>query len=90
MKMFSVYDSKAESFDRPFFLRTKGEALRGWIDVVNDPSTQFNKHSADFTLFELGEFDQTTGHVMLHEAKISLGTALEHKRQQTTTMEVVQ
>lgn len=80
IKMFVVYDSKAEAYDKPFCLRSKGEALRGWQDVVNDGQSAISAHPGDFTLFEIGEFDLMCGELKVHEAKISLGTGLEHKR----------
>jgi len=79
-KMYTVYDSKAEAFLVPFFMRTKGEALRAWQQAVNDEQTQFSKYPSDFTLFEIGEYDDSTGTVVMHEAKISLGSALEFKK----------
>lgn len=79
-KMFVVYDSKAEAYNSPFFLKSRGEALRGWSDTVNDPQTMFYKHPSDFTLFEMGEFDENTGEIRIYEAKASLGTALEFKK----------
>lgn len=78
-KMFSVFDSKVGSFARPFFMSSKGEALRAWQDLVNDPQTQFCKHAADFTLFILGEFDDITASYTPLTAPESLGCALEYK-----------
>lgn len=85
LKIFCVFDSVAGAYLQPFFMQSKGEALRGWIDVVNDPKTSFNKHPADYTLFELGEYDSLTGSIVTHEVKISLGTALEHQRKNAVT-----
>lgn len=84
LKMFSVYDSKLEAYMQPFFAQTKGHALRLWSDNVNDPSTNnpWFKHPADFTLFEIGEFDDNTGRVKQYEVNSSLGTALEFKKEE--------
>lgn len=79
-KIFSVYDSKVGAYAQPFFMRSKGEALRGWEDVVNDPSTNFYKHPEDYTLFELGEYDELSGRIENHSTPESLGVALEFKR----------
>lgn len=79
-KMFSVYDCKAEAYLPPFFMRSTGEALRGFIEIVNDASHAFSRHPGDYTLFELGEFEDTTGQFELFNVKKNLGTALEHKR----------
>lgn len=80
-KLFTVYDSKTESYGVPFCMITKGEALRGFADVANDPQTQICKYPADFTLFELGEFNEQNADFHIHEAKINLGTANEFKKE---------
>lgn len=80
IKMFCVYDSKVEMFLQPFFMLARGEALRAWESTVNDPQTQFSRFPSDFTLFEIGEYDQATGSCEMWKAKVSLGTALEFKK----------
>lgn len=79
LKVYTVYDSKVEEFMTPFFMRAKGEALRAWIATVNDPKTTICLHPADFTLFEIGEFDGAKGNLTMYDSKVSLGTALEFK-----------
>lgn len=80
LKMYAVYDSKVETYAQPFFLPTNGAAIRSWIGAVNDETTMFAKHPEDYTLFELGEYDDETGKTEnLHTPK-SLGTALEYKK----------
>lgn len=76
LQVYSVFDAKVEAFAQPFFMRTNGEALRGWIDVCNDKSTNFNKYPSDFTLFHLGEFDEDTGFITCFKTPISLGLAI--------------
>jgi hypothetical protein len=78
-KIFSVYDDKAEAYLQPFFAGSKGLATRSITDVVNDANHQFHKYAADFTLFELGEFDDTNGNITLHDSKVNLGTLIEYK-----------
>lgn len=82
-KVFMIYDCKAESygvFPVLFFLNA-GEALREWTVAANDDKSKICMFPADFTLFEVGEFDHKTGVIKMHESKISLGTALEYKKQ---------
>lgn len=76
-KVYCVYDSKAELFHKPVFLKTHGEAMRMWIDVVNDPSSPISKHAEDYTLFELGEFDDEKGFFNNLQTPKSHGLALE-------------
>lgn len=80
MKIFCVYDSKAETYGTPFFMENKGVALRGFQDVANDSSTQICKYPEDFTLFELGSFDPLTAKFVLSSTPTSLGVAIEFKR----------
>ncbi|WNK13610.1 MAG: nonstructural protein [Microvirus sp.] len=82
MKLFTVYDSKTENYLRPFTMLTKGEAIRGFAETANDPQSQICKYPADFTLFELGEFNESTGMISLLESKINLGLALDFKNKE--------
>lgn len=76
MKILSVHDAKVNAFAQPFFMRTQAEAMRGWIEVVNDPSTQFNKHPEDFNLFLLGDFDEDTGVITPLNAPNAVASAI--------------
>lgn len=76
-KIFSVYDSKAEVFGKPFFSGTKGLALRSFTEISNDSASEIGKYPADFTLFELGEYDDSNGSFNLHSTPVSLGIAQE-------------
>lgn len=80
-KVFVVYDSKVEAYSSPFLLTTVGQAVRSWVDVVNDPQTQFAMHPEDYTLFEIAEYDDQTGLYNNLKAHISHGTALEYRRE---------
>lgn len=82
LKLFTVYDSKTETYLRPFCLLTKGEAIRGFSETSNDPQSQICKYPADFTLFELGEFDDQTATLKPYDAKINLGNGLEFKNKE--------
>jgi len=79
-KVFSIYDSKAELYMKPFHMATKGQAIRGFADLANDESTDVGKHPQDFTLFEIGEYDDERGEYTMHTTKTSLGIAIEFKR----------
>ena len=77
VKMFSVYDSKAQVYTPPFYFKAVGEAVRAFQDSVNTPGHQFNKWPGDFTLFQIGAYDDETGFVTQDQAHINLGVALE-------------
>ncbi len=78
LKVFSVYDSKAEAFIQPFYSQTTGTAVRSFEQAVQDPTHEFRKFAGDYTLFELGEFDQSTGHFTQLATHINLGLALTY------------
>lgn len=61
LKVFSVFDTKAELYRSPFYMNTVGEALRAFQDLANDPSSQVNKHPGDFQLVLIAEYDDATG-----------------------------
>jgi len=75
---FSVYDSKAEAYLRPFFAETRGLALRSFRDAANDPTAEMCVHAADYTLFEVGSFDQVKGE-FTPSVPVTLGNALTFK-----------
>jgi len=87
--VYSVHDTKVGAFAQPFFMRSRGEALRGWEDHVNDSSVMPNKHPQDFALFELASFDEDTGTFENLPAPLNLGLALQFRKapQAPTPME---
>lgn len=76
-KIFSVYDSKSEAYGMPMFLRSVAEAIRSFTDAANSSDSMLAKHPADFTLFELGEYDQLSGVLTPLNTPRSLGVLLE-------------
>lgn len=79
LRIFSVYDSKAEAFIAPFYTTTVGLALRSFESAIRDEGHLFHIHAGDYTLFELGEFDETKGTFGIHKAAINLGLASTYK-----------
>jgi len=57
---FAVLDSKAKAFLPPFFCAEVGIATRLFGDMVNEAGHQFNMHPEDYSLFEVGLFDNIT------------------------------
>lgn len=75
-KLYTVYDEKAEAFLPPFFVPQHGLALRAFKDCVNSKDHQFGKHPADYTLFYLGDWDDSDCEFDLGARK-SLGNGVE-------------
>ena len=83
LKVYSVYDSKTEAWMEPFTQLNRGSAMRLIEDMCNDSKTIFCKYPGDFTFFEIGEWDSVKGEVRMYPTKVSLGLAVEFKRQDT-------
>lgn len=78
LRAYAVYDSKAEAYLRPFFAGTRGQAVRSFSDAINDPLHEMAKHAEDYTLFEIGAFDDEKG--VLSSEVVSLGNALTFRK----------
>lgn len=76
LQVFSVFDSKAEAFIQPWYSQTLGTAIRSFEAAVNTEAHDFQKHAGDYTLFHLGEFDQTLGQFTQLPAAVNLGLAV--------------
>lgn len=79
MKIFAIYDSKAEAYHQPFFQNTVGLAIRAFTTAANDESSAFHAHSGDYSLFEIGEFDERSGKITGLSAFNNFGTALQYR-----------
>jgi len=77
LKVFTVYDSAVGAYMQPFFMQSAGQAIRAMSDTLQSTEHQFSKHPADFTLFEIGTYDEETGKLFSLPAYINLGTCLE-------------
>jgi hypothetical protein len=78
MKLFTVYDSKAEHFANPVaapsiasFTRDVGMTLK---NPPNQPSA-FHEHPHDYRLYCVGEFDEAKGILLPSDQPEYLGTA---------------
>ncbi len=74
---FAVWDAAAEAYLPPFFVSTKGQAIRSFSDAVNEAGHQFALHAKDYTLFHIGSFDQGKGVLSGVNPPDSMGNALQ-------------
>lgn len=77
LKIFTIYDSKAEAYLQPFFMKSVGEAMRAFEDAVNDDKHQFAKHIEDYTLFEVGVFDDANAEIVTLSTPKPLAKGIE-------------
>lgn len=64
LKVFAIYDHRAMDYRNPLYFKRTEEAIRSFGIAANDPSTDICKYAEDYSLAELGTYDDDTG---LHE-----------------------
>lgn len=85
-RVFTVYDSKAHAFLLPFFATTADVAIRMFAQAVNEENSNFWRYPDDFTLFEIGSYDDLEAKLMPLETPHSLGLAIQYKKAQQIDM----
>lgn len=68
----AIMDSKVGAFSPPMYFRSKGEAVRAFLDALSDTSTTLSKHPRDYQLFLLGTFDDQSGGLVATTAELLL------------------
>lgn len=59
--LVAVYDIATSTYARPFCVNHTAQAVRSFSDEVNRSDSEVGRHAADYELWELGNFDDTTG-----------------------------
>lgn len=80
--VFSVLDTKAQAFLRPFFAVNKAVAIRQFQTECQNQQSMFSQHPEDFCLFELGMWDENSGELRSLEARVSLGYATDYMKKE--------
>lgn len=79
LNIYSIFDSAAEAYTKPFYMHNDGLAIRAFQDNVNsEDQNNISNHPDQFTLFKIGTYDDKTGEITNLENK-SLGNGLEYK-----------
>lgn len=63
VKIFAVYDVKTATFGQPFFQQTSAAAQRSFISACRDKSSLLGQYPADFRLFHIGVYDDSTSFI---------------------------
>ena len=76
-QVYSIYDKAAQAYITPFFMHNKALAMRAFQDNVNaKDENNISKHPEQFSLFCLGEYNDSTGQITPKEPEL-VATALE-------------
>lgn len=60
-QLYYTYDSKAEVFKHPNFYGNRGDAIRAFSEACSDSKTEIGAYVEDFSLFHIGELDDSNG-----------------------------
>lgn len=82
LTIFTIFDSKAQAYLQPFFSANAETAQREFTTAVNGEG-QFNKFAEDYSMFQLGTFDQESGAFILEASPIHICNAITLKQAQS-------
>ena len=74
--VFTIFDAKVAAYAQPFFSQSRGSAIRAVSDALADPQHPFSRHPEDYSLFDLGMYDDQSGAFDLLAAPEQVATAL--------------
>lgn len=85
LKIYTIYDAKSMTYETPICWRARGEAIRWYQDLINDPKSKLYHHPEDYDLFELGDYDQLKATLTPYKSSVPLGKATEFKKEPNAT-----
>ena len=71
--VISIYDIKSGTYSKPMYALNMPVAQRMFVEACADPDTYLRKSPEDYTLYQLGTFDDSSGE--LKSDKKSIMTA---------------
>lgn len=69
-RMYVIYDSKSEMYNKPFHMVNEPTAIRAATDLVRDPNSEISKNPEDYAMFYIGNYDDLTATFELASAPI--------------------
>lgn len=77
VRSYSIYDTKAQAFNAPFFAANDEVAIRMSRDAVNRQEGVYAAHPEDFVLYHVGGFNDQTGELVGYNPAIHVCSFLE-------------
>lgn len=59
LNMYAIKDSCSNTYQRPFYARSDGEALRSFSDIAGDSSHPIGQHPEHYSIWRLGTFSDS-------------------------------
>lgn len=67
INLYSIFDSAASAYRKPFFMQADGEAMRGFSDLCMNAESEIGKHPEDYSLCRHGSFSDADGKVFAED-----------------------
>ena len=78
VQLYAVRDKKTETFMTPVFQQTKGAAIRSFTDAMQSKEqNNLNQHPEDYSLYEVGKWDDQKGVIISQAEPEQLITGLD-------------
>ena len=77
LQLFTIYDTKSETYFQPFAMMNKAMGLRQFADMANDKDTNISKHPEDYTLYHLGSWSDQDAKYTTIDKKL-IASAIEN------------
>lgn len=81
LRMYSIYDTAAKMYQRPFCAGQDAEAIRAFEDLAKDESHPINHHPEHYSLHRIADYDDSTGSIE-DQINENLITAIQFKESQ--------
>lgn len=83
LRLYSIYDSKAEQFSPPQVYHNDMLALRAFEGIVNDDKMLIKKYPEDFSLYYIGNLGDSDGRYFVETSDeprvpVLVGRAIEY------------
>lgn len=85
MKIVAIRDDAIQAFGRPIFVVALGQATRSFADEVNNEQSEMCKHPSDYSLYEIGEYDDEIGRVTSLESPRLLSRGADVSKRENIT-----
>ena len=63
LKIFSLFDEKAQAYNTPQYLKHPGEAIRMLQTTLSNKDSMVAQYPEDYSLYCLGTFDDNNGKI---------------------------
>ena len=77
LKIYSLFDSKLGAYMAPMYFHSRGQAIRSIVDEAGRVDSPLHNHPGDFTLFELGDWNDSNSRFIPLDTPHSCGVISE-------------